>query len=674
MKVSNWNGRPVVENARLIPFEKGAQTSSLSCPRGNGRSYGDASLQRTMIDCTNNKTTIEFKEEILTVSAGFTVGDILNFCIPKGFILPVIPGTQHATVGGMIAADVHGKNHETNGSIGRWITSIEIQVSGGGLRDTSASSVQRPQSKEEDTIITCSPSENAELFTATIGGLGLTGIIISAKFKLNRLNTVHFEQKVVSLPSLDALIEALDSSTADYKTGWFDFFGMNRFLLLENTQKKDGGIPSDFQLQKPKIKVPFKSLPFVQPSLMKIYNKRYARQQLKPKKAVIIDAVLFPLDGISNWNYLYGKRGFYQLQFSLPKEGVHDKVQQLIAEIMASKYLPVLAVVKKHGTLESPGTLSFLKPGFSFAFDFVYKKGLTEFLQQINKQIANLGGRIYLVKDALLDAPTFEKMYPEAQQFKAQLSQINNGSIQSLLSKRLNLINGMTQRFLIIGTNSDIAQACIPHFEKAGISLLLGSHKPSELPESQHEVIEIDVTKPEKAIALLEGIPLSGVLYAAGSLPENEEALFGDLADKTMAVNYTGAVRILSAIAKQFIEQKSGTIVGISSAGAIRGKTSNIIYGSAKGGFDHFLSGMRQYLHPKGVRVLTIRPGFVATKMTADLDLPKKLTATPEQVAATIVKNTLKGNRNIVYTKPVWRPISWIIRNIPESIFKRKQL
>jgi len=232
----------------------------------------------------------------------------------------------------------------------------------------------------------------------------------------------------------------------------------------------------------------------------------------------------------------------------------------------------------------------------------------------------------------------------------------------------------MQQRFLIIGANSDIAQACIPHFEQSGVQLILGSHKPEEIQHQDHEVVTLDVTDIDNAIATIKELQFDGVLYAAGSLPENEAALFSDVANRTMAVNYTGAVRILGAIAEKFIHQKRGTIVGISSAGAIRGKTSNIVYGSAKGGFDHFLGGLRQYLHPKGIRVITIRPGFVATKMTKDLELPAKLTATSEQVARTIVKHALKGNRNIVYTKSIWRPISWIIRNIPEPIFKRKQL
>mgnify|MGYP001053912361 CR=1 FL=1 len=232
----------------------------------------------------------------------------------------------------------------------------------------------------------------------------------------------------------------------------------------------------------------------------------------------------------------------------------------------------------------------------------------------------------------------------------------------------------MSKRFLIIGANSDVAQACIPLFEARNITVILGSHKPYELPETKHEIVEMDVTKPSEAIATMDQLDFDGVLYTAGTLPDNETALYETEAENTISVNYTGAVRILGAIAKKFKAQKSGTIVGVSSVGAVRGKTSNIVYGSAKSGFDNFLSGLRQYLYSDGVRVLTIRPGFIRTKMTSGMDLPNRLTASPEQVAKVIVKNALSGNRNIIYVKPIWRPISWILKNIPESIFKRKTL
>lgn len=229
-------------------------------------------------------------------------------------------------------------------------------------------------------------------------------------------------------------------------------------------------------------------------------------------------------------------------------------------------------------------------------------------------------------------------------------------------------------RILIIGANSDIAQACIPHFEKKGVQLILAAHKPDQLSTSKHEVIHLDVTDIDSALKTLEELAFDHVIYAAGILPENEVSLTDKSGEKAILVNFSSAARILGVIAEHFKKAQSGTIVGISSIAAVRGKSSNIIYGSAKAGFDSFLSGLRQYLSPHKVRVVTIRPGFVATKMTAGMDLPKSLTASADAVAKVIVKNTLGGNRNIIYVKPIWRLIAFIIKNIPEFIFKKRTL
>lgn len=232
----------------------------------------------------------------------------------------------------------------------------------------------------------------------------------------------------------------------------------------------------------------------------------------------------------------------------------------------------------------------------------------------------------------------------------------------------------MNQRFLIIGANSDIAKACIPLFEARGVSLILAARNPEELPESKHKTIVLDVTQTDDAISKIEGLEFDGLIYAAGILPDNVEALFGVEAENTIQVNYAAAVRLIGHVADRFRAQKSGTIVGISSVAADRGKASNVVYGSAKAGFDHYLSGLRQYLHPSGVRVLTIRPGFVDTKMTAGMHLPKRLTGSKETVARVLVKNSLQGRRNIVYVKPIWRLIMWVLWHIPESLFKKKSL
>ncbi len=420
MKISNWNGRPVVENAHVKTPSVNALPDTPFCPRGNGRSYGDASLQKTVLDLTTLKKTLRLDGDILDVSAGFTVGEILNFIVPKGFLLPVIPGTQHVTVGGMIAADVHGKNHVKNGTIGRWIQSIEIQLCDG-------------------RFLTCDSQKNNDLLEATIGGLGLTGVILFAKIKLIPLVNDRFQQKIQAFGSVTSLLTALEKSTATYKTGWFDGYKKTHCLLLENDLLDTPKNLEEFALKKPKITIPFKSFSFVQPWLMRTYNRRYFSKTQRAKETVSLDEGLFPLDRIRNWNYLYGTKGFYQLQWSFEKEGIEAKLNIVFDAIESSSFTPVLCVVKQHGELTSPGLLSFPKPGFSFALDFTYQKGLAPFLIQLNQKIADAGGRVYLVKDALLEAATFEQMYPEATEFKTQISKYNNGRIASFLSKRLNL-------------------------------------------------------------------------------------------------------------------------------------------------------------------------------------------------------------------------------------------
>ncbi len=232
----------------------------------------------------------------------------------------------------------------------------------------------------------------------------------------------------------------------------------------------------------------------------------------------------------------------------------------------------------------------------------------------------------------------------------------------------------MSKRVLIIGANSDIGQCCADLYAAKGCKLILAAHKPEELSYADAEMIEMDLNDVEEAVKRLEDVSCDIVLYCAGRLTENESALFTEAGESVRNVNYNAPVAILGRMAGRFKERGSGVIAGISSVAADRGKASNVVYGSAKAGFDHFLSGLRQYVHPYGVRVLTIRPGYVDTKMTRGMELPKSLTASPEAVAASIVKNTLGGSRNIVYVKAIWRPLMWILKHIPERFFKRKAL
>jgi len=231
----------------------------------------------------------------------------------------------------------------------------------------------------------------------------------------------------------------------------------------------------------------------------------------------------------------------------------------------------------------------------------------------------------------------------------------------------------MKQRIIILGANSDIGLACATAFSRLEHEVTLAGHHPERFPENPaFKHVLWDVTTFDSSTFNFLDYDL--VLYIAGRMKTDETALVSAENASVIEINFTAAVTILSHAAEQFKERKSGTIVGVSSVAALRGKQSTLIYSAAKAGFDTFLSGLRNHLYPYQVRVLTIRPGFVATKMTQHLPLPKRLTASKTRVADTIVQHALRGNRSIVYVKPIWRPIMFIIRHIPEFMFKRLKL
>lgn len=422
MRISNWNGRPFVQNPSLKKASLFNELNELGafCIRGNGRSYGDSSLQNVMLEGRTIPSFMDLKDDILTVSAGYTLGEVLDYLIRKGFKLPVIPGTQHVTVGGAVAADVHGKNHSTNGSFGNWIVGLTIITL---LRGK----------------LYCSENENSEIYHASIGGLGLTGLIELVEIKVERISSIKYQRKVNQFKTLDEMISDLILIPGDQKTGWFNAFNTNNYYTIEDEPIEVAVKSENYTLPKAKISIPFKSFAFVRPSIMKIYNKRYARKLVASNNTVVdFDEVHFPLDGIKNWNFLYGRKGFYQFQCAFPSSLASEKIQELLSLFDGQKAL--LIVLKKHGEIKSKGMLSFVEEGVSIALDFMYTKEIETKLKNANQFVADNGGRVYLVKDALLDDQSFAKMYDRTDQFKAVLSTLNDGKLKSRMATRLKLV------------------------------------------------------------------------------------------------------------------------------------------------------------------------------------------------------------------------------------------
>lgn len=418
MQISNWNKIPTVK-VKDLKFFHPQDLTLPTIARAYGNTYGDASLNQSITNMVQHKNRLEIKDSRLFVSSGYQLKEVLLFCTKQQFMIPVVPGTMEVSIGGMVAADTHGKNHAQFGTIGNWIKSISIITNGG-------------------TLMHCSPSNNADLFKSTIGGMGLTGIIVEVEIQLLPLKSHFIHVKNSEFDGIDYLMEQLRTSTSEFKIAWIDIISSKRQYFLSE---------GDFD-SKSKVSAPLpstsKSIPNFGISLLNrvsiaVFNKKNGHKlRSSPSDRQSIWDFLFPLDTVKNWNHAYGKKGFYQYQFVIPLENT-DVIKNLLDEIAASPFIPYLISLKYFGHTQSPGLLSFPRHGFSLAIDFKNEKGIIEFMHQLNTKIVPHGGIIYLAKDCIMNQREFREMYPEIVNFEKVLTNFNGGDFESLLSKRLQI-------------------------------------------------------------------------------------------------------------------------------------------------------------------------------------------------------------------------------------------
>lgn len=382
-------------------------------PRGMGRSYGDSSLSKIIIDTTNLNLFKDFDATngILTCFAGVTIKDILKYFVKKGWFIPVTPGTKYVTIGGAIASDVHGKNHHKDGTFSAFILEIKLLTA-------------------ENEIITCSKDKNQEIFYATCGGMGLTGIIIEAKIQLVPIKSFGISQKIISTNSLEEIIDNLDKYQAEkYTVAWLDFLNIKENLdkiqglvLIGNESKNpkfDIENIADFSFDR-KIIIPYTFPDFtLNKYSMKAYNfwHYYKNSKLKTPHDINYNAFFYPLDNLKNWNYLYGKKGFLQYQFVIPKnEDSIKNLKNIFSFIKNENKHPYLIVFKLFGN-ENNNYLSFPLHGYTVTLDFKIDNGIFEFLDKLDLKILNFNGRIYLTKDARMKKQVFQESYKNFEKF-----------------------------------------------------------------------------------------------------------------------------------------------------------------------------------------------------------------------------------------------------------------
>lgn len=380
-------------------------------PFGNGRSYGDSCLAVSdhvlHTRWLNRLIQADWENGVVVAEAGTTLDELLKITMPRGWFLPVTPGTKFVTLGGAVANDVHGKNHHRMGTFGCHVRAFGLCRSDG-------------------TVLTCSQTENTEFFSATIGGLGLTGVVEWVELQLMRISSNMVDAVQVRFRSLDDFFELSAELDRDheYAVAWIDCLAKGRSagrgVYLVGNHAVEGDLEYD---SKSRLNVPITPpISAINRLSLRLFNMAYYHGHRPGRRSLRIgyEPYFYPLDRIQNWNRIYGGRGFQQYQCVVPETDAPAAVRELLAAIAAERSGSFLAVLKRFGDVPSPGLLSFPMQGTTLALDFPQQGKKTEKLFSTLDTIVNsVGGRLYPAKDAHMRGEDFRALYPAWQQVEA---------------------------------------------------------------------------------------------------------------------------------------------------------------------------------------------------------------------------------------------------------------
>ncbi|MBK8773421.1 MAG: FAD-binding oxidoreductase [Chitinophagaceae bacterium] len=424
--ITNWGNYPAID-AEVLAFQSvnEAREEISRCPkiiaRGNGRCYGDASLQKTVIATKRWNKFIAFERQNgeIECESGVLLSEVIELIIPAGFFIVVTPGTKFVTVGGAIASDIHGKNHHVDGCFSEHVIFFTLLTENGEIKK-------------------CSRDENEDLFWATMGGMGLTGLILTARFKLKKIETAYIRNEAIQAKNLDEIFTLFDASESwTYNVAWLDCLqkgkNIGKSIMLRGEHARLDELPKKLKKHalNPKKKISF-DIPFYFPSFalnpvtIKIFNWLFYHKQGKKhlKNFVDLESFFYPLDAIHNWNKIYGKKGFIQYQFVIPKHKGKEGMRQILETIAASGNGSFLVVLKLFGRNNPLAYNAFPFEGYTLALDFKVNNKLTALVATLDGIVEKYGGRIYRTKDAMskpsltsylknIDSPKFNSLQNE---------------------------------------------------------------------------------------------------------------------------------------------------------------------------------------------------------------------------------------------------------------------
>ncbi|WP_223246686.1 FAD-binding oxidoreductase [Sulfuriferula thiophila] len=438
--LSGWGRYPVelCEQVRPERYQDLRPVAEQQIARGQGRSYGDAALGKRVIltERVNRLLAFDTATGILRAEAGVTLAEILAVIVPQGWFLPVTPGTQFVSLGGCVAADVHGKNHHHDGAFSQHVIAIELILADGSR-------------------VTCSATQNAALFWATVGGMGLTGVIGEVSLQLIPVSSPYVQVRHHAAANLAETFALFAAPALDdkYSVAWIDCLAsgndLGRSVLMCGHHAAQDDLP--VALRQPAKLKKARAMPFDLPALalnplsVKLFNAVYYRQQGHKTEPFFAhySEYFYPLDSIAHWNRLYGKRGFVQYQCVIPDSGAFAAVTALLQALSQSRRPSFLAVLKRLGA-QNQGLLSFAMAGYTLALDIPLRDdGVFALLRSLDEIVLQHGGRVYLAKDAVLTPQKFRIMYPRHAEWLALKQEIDPlQRFQSSLSSRLELTHG----------------------------------------------------------------------------------------------------------------------------------------------------------------------------------------------------------------------------------------